>query len=256
MEVQREGVEVRAAAPGQVSRTRDGMADVSVRITGSDTIAERDCGNGVIIDHGQGWSTQYCHLAKGSIRVRPGETVGAKQPIGLVGLSGNTEFPHLHLTVRHNSVVVDPFAYGASRGGCNDGHSIWTPDLSPELRYQSGEIINAGFSDEAVTLQAIETGEVRHHALSSHSKAIVAYVRAIGLEAGDELTIELRLPDGKLLSEYRSPKLEKDQAQYFAFAGKKLTGPAWTPGNYTATCSLLRMGAEVERRTFQVQIDE
>jgi murein DD-endopeptidase MepM/ murein hydrolase activator NlpD len=46
------GVAVLAAAPGVVKGLRDGVADAAPFPTG------QDCGNGVVIDHGNGWETQ------------------------------------------------------------------------------------------------------------------------------------------------------------------------------------------------------
>ena len=54
----RAGVAVVAAAPGRVSRVRDGVADVSVRSIDRQSVDGRECGNGVVIDHGAGLSTQ------------------------------------------------------------------------------------------------------------------------------------------------------------------------------------------------------
>jgi murein DD-endopeptidase MepM/ murein hydrolase activator NlpD len=64
----------------------------------------------VLIEHGGGWSSLYAHLWKAS--VEEGETVGAGQPLGLVGQSGNATTPHLHLELRQRQaqglVAVDP----------------------------------------------------------------------------------------------------------------------------------------------------
>ena len=49
------------------------------------TTVALDIGSGliklVVIDHGGGWETQSCHLARGSIRVKVGQAVAAGQPI-------------------------------------------------------------------------------------------------------------------------------------------------------------------------------
>jgi murein DD-endopeptidase MepM/ murein hydrolase activator NlpD len=69
------GVAVIAAAPGTVRATRDGMADVNVAEAGFESVANVECGNGVMVDHDGGWATQYCHLKEGSIAVRRGDRV-------------------------------------------------------------------------------------------------------------------------------------------------------------------------------------
>ncbi|UYV37979.1 M23 family metallopeptidase [Rhodobacteraceae bacterium D3-12] len=93
------GVAVIAPAAGRVKGTRDGMDD-GAYMTNPDSIKNRKCGNGLVIDHGNGWHTQYCHLRKGSLAVRTGQQVTPGTPLGLVGQSGFAEFPHLHFSVR------------------------------------------------------------------------------------------------------------------------------------------------------------
>ena len=102
-----QGVNVLAAARGTVKGVRDGLPDVSIRNAGTEAIKGRECGNGVVIDHGDGWVTQYCHMRSRSIKVRQGDTVKAGTPLGLIGLSGMTEFPHLHFEVHIDGQHVD-----------------------------------------------------------------------------------------------------------------------------------------------------
>lgn len=70
-------------------------------------------GNNVVIDHGQGYQTQYAHMRPGSMTVRPGQHVETGDIIGYIGTSGNTSGPHLHFEVRENnrSVPVTNYFY-------------------------------------------------------------------------------------------------------------------------------------------------
>ena len=70
-----QGVNVRAAADGIVAATRDGMPDILVTDPNAPDVTGRACGNAVIIDHPDGWQTRYCHMKRGSLRVKTGVVV-------------------------------------------------------------------------------------------------------------------------------------------------------------------------------------
>lgn len=66
-------------------------------------------GNWIGIDHGNGVYSVYMHMS--SRLVKEGEYVSAGQTIGLVGSTGRSTGPHLHLSIRLNGSYVDPLNY-------------------------------------------------------------------------------------------------------------------------------------------------
>lgn len=252
MAAQRRGVAVLAAAPGKVSRLRDGVADISVKAPGAPPLNGQECGNGVVIDHGGGWETQYCHMAKGSITVKAGDTVTSGQAIGRVGLSGNTEYPHLHLTVRHAGVTIDPFLPTPGPGCDAKAAGLWTEAAARVLPYQTGAVLNAGFADRPLTNDEVEAGGLIPP--TAGSGVVLAYVRAIGLKAGDEQHLVLTGPKGEVVAETRIPRLDRDKAQYLVYVGKKRPPAGWPAGIYTARYEVMRAGAAAIRRTITLRL--
>jgi murein DD-endopeptidase MepM/ murein hydrolase activator NlpD len=106
------GVNALAARDGIVKIVRDGEEDhfpLSPEQLAKIKADKKECGNAVLIDHGEGWQTMYCHLKRGSIVVKPKQQVKAGEKIAQVGASGMTQFPHLHIGVIRDKDVIDPF---------------------------------------------------------------------------------------------------------------------------------------------------
>lgn len=60
----------------------------------------------IVIDHGNNIQTLYAHLSKMSVKV--GQTVGARELIGVSGNTGWSTGPHLHFEIRVNGSYVNP----------------------------------------------------------------------------------------------------------------------------------------------------
>lgn len=66
-------------------------------------------GYAVVIDHGNGWQTLYAHCSR--VLVSAGQSVQQGQKIALVGSTGNSTGPHLHLEISKDGVYLNPRVY-------------------------------------------------------------------------------------------------------------------------------------------------
>jgi TonB family protein len=96
--------------PGLDIAAKEG-APVLSTAAGAVTASEFDQqeGNVVTIDHGNGYSSSYHHLA--SREVKKGDTVAQGQLIGRVGSTGVSTGPHLHFEIRYDGQPRNPFDF-------------------------------------------------------------------------------------------------------------------------------------------------
>ena len=248
------GVEVRAAAAGVVTALRDGMVDASAEDTGLQPDDPQACGNGIALDHGGGWTTQYCHLRRGSLRVAEGDPVVAGQPLALVGLSGNTSFPHLHLGVRRDGQPIDPFTGLDRTDDCAPGERpLWRPEVADLLAYQPVLLTNVGFATAAPEREDVRRGRHQEDLLPTTSPALVLWVDAFWVEAGDRLGLRITAPDGTALVDDLTT-LEKASRRWFQFAGKRRPDAGWPAGSYQGEVRLERAGLDPITLTRTVEL--
>ncbi|MCR8826125.1 M23 family metallopeptidase [Pseudosulfitobacter koreensis] len=244
------GVNVLASAPGTVKGVRDGMADRIYSDANAQDLEGRDCGNGVVIDHGDGWETQYCHLRQGSVRVQSGDVVDRGHVLGQVGISGRAQFPHVHLSLRHKGAVIDPFdPDGQLQCGTPDPDTMWQDPPT----YRAGGILDVGFSDGIPAYADVKSGRAAEPSLPLDAPALVVYGYAFGGQTDDEMRLVLTGPDGVVVDQ--TEILEKQQAQFFRAVGKRLRATAWPAGAYSGTVILMREGHEIDRRAASITLE-
>ncbi len=248
-----EAVEVVAAAPGTVRGIRDGMADRAGYRQSNGDITDRECGNGVAIDHGDGWVTQYCHMREGSVLPRTGDVVEAGDKLGLIGASGKADFPHLHFSVRKDGQVVDPFDGRPASAECSPSgaESLWSEASLDAFR--AGGILSMGFLDAVPEYEDIWNEEISLEVFPENAQGFVAWGHAYGLQEGDVIDIRIISPRGEDFARdtYEMPR---DRATQFRAFGRRLPNEDAPPGLYTAEVTLLRGGEVIDQLTDTVEL--
>ncbi|MCU0732418.1 MAG: M23 family metallopeptidase, partial [Hyphomonas sp.] len=238
-----------AADAGTVTGVRDGMPDIDITADNAVDVSDRECGNGVVILHDDGWETQYCHLRKSSVQVRSGDRVRQGQKLGEVGMSGLAAFPHLEFLVRHDGAVVDPFAPG-SVSGCADQNldQLW---LAP-LPYVPTGVLDAGFSTEVPDYSAVKEGLTALSSLTQEASALVIWATYFGPRAGDRIHSHITGPEGFVFEDAYT--VERDQAQAMRATGRRKPANGWPLGVYTAILTYVRGDALQWRIERQIQV--
>ncbi len=95
------GQPVYAAAGGKIAYAAHDMPDQTPGTAPDPRIFREDprrlLGNAVVISHGNGEFSYYAHLQQASLNVRYGDIVRRGELLGLIGSSGQSPGPHLHI---------------------------------------------------------------------------------------------------------------------------------------------------------------
>ena len=95
------GIDIAAAEGSPIIAPADGV----VRATGHYFFN----GKTVLIDHGQGLVSMFCHMS--STNVQLGQRIKQGQRVGSVGQTGRATGPHLHWSVSLNNARVNPLLF-------------------------------------------------------------------------------------------------------------------------------------------------
>ena len=219
-------VSVIAVADGTVSRVRDGVPDqIFDARNDRRRLSDKECGNGMVIDHQGGLSSQYCHLKNGSLSVRPGTQVRKGERIGSIGSSGVAEFPHVHLSVLRDGKFVDPLtgkALGNEAHVCGDlSGSLLDSASRGALVQPTVAILDVGLSGTPPELHNLVRAGGPPLA-TGRSSSTIAWLWAINVDAGSRFRIKMVGPDEVALIDHTTSALPRRKANYLAYVGRKV----------------------------------
>jgi murein DD-endopeptidase MepM/ murein hydrolase activator NlpD len=233
----RADIAVVAAASGRVKAVRDGVADRLMKSEADRAaVAKIECGNGLVVTHDGGWETQYCHMRKGSVAVKAGDTVAKGDRLGLVGYSGAAAFPHVHITVRKDGKVIDPFSADTSSDCKAADRSLWSATAQEALAYTPTQLLQLSWTPRIYDDDEVEAGALAEFQPANWT-ALVLFAEAINLYKDDVMTLTVSLPDQDPV--VNRLVMQRNRAVQRLYAGKKLkaTRPS---GVYTGRMDITR----------------
>lgn len=255
------GVQVLAAAKGKVAGVKDGVDDAPHKgalLPGAEQPTGESCGNWVLIDHGDGWMSRYCHLRKNSVTPKVGDEVTQGQVIGAIGLSGLTRIPHLHFEVTKDDKKIDPFVGQQGQADCQLGRApLWSAAALGTIKYEPSFILDTGFAVGKPTSEWALDGKYVVESLPGASPSLSIWVYLIGARAGDDVRFLINGPD-KVTMLSKSVKIDKGYASWFGYAGITRQGSVFPPGDYTGIVQVIRKvnnKAEVYVRPVRIKIE-
>ena len=190
-------IEVIAAADGTIVAKSDGNFDRNCAFGTSDW-------NAVYVQHDDGSIAWYGHMKNGS---PTSKNVGARvvqgEYLGLVGSSGNSTGPHLHLEVYDSSQrLIDPFA-----GSCNAKNSDSWWESQPA--YESTQVMALTTASAAPVFAACgadgrlqDPGNYNAKSAFSRDETVWFVTNARDVPLGGRISYTLRDPSGAINGQF------------------------------------------------------
>lgn len=234
------GALVVAADAGKVIDATDGLPDLVASSKSQIKKGTPVCGNGVVIDHGLGKTTAYCHLKRGSIRVKAGDTVTRGQVIAAVGQSGVALWPQLGFSIQQNGYTIDPITGSSPAEGCGfkPRRVLDLPEGFKE--YQPVAIPTMGFATSAQTAQAVALGKVvRLVQINPSSPALNMWGMLLGVKKGDVVETVLKDGRGRIFHQQKLT-MDKDSDRQLINFTRPRGYAYWREGTYSGTITVTR----------------
>ena len=183
------GFAVRAARGGVVRGVR-GDSDVGC----GDLSCWTDA-NYVLIDHGDGTSGLYVHLAAGKVVVHEGDVVARGQMLGVAGTTGSSTGAHLHVQVQATPCLTDT---------CRERPGWWW-GRSVEVTFEDP----VGAADDVVgdvaPASSIEDSDSRSTPTSAGDWHNTTYTLSCGGLSARPVTVTVHNGEGRAPADGRSP---------------------------------------------------
>lgn len=213
-------VRVLAAADGTIKGVRKNKPDRLVRSEKDRSAVKNvECGNGVVIDHGNNIETQYCHLKQNSTNLSVGDKVKAGDTLGFVGASGLTQFPHLHIALRKDGEVIDPFTGNKPTNDCKrNTDNNWWIDQSILIAKRDAILLDSNITGAPIKHNMLK---IRSPSLAeTDNSATVGWIWYANLKREDQVFIKLQGPNGFEVETLTKP-MNNNKASWSGFVGKK-----------------------------------
>ncbi len=241
-----EGAIIMAAADGVVTSVRNKMPSDPYAVSVLGSRLSKSVGNSVVVDHGNGWETQYNGMMQDSIPVVKGDTVKVGQTLGKIERHTGLNYPSMQFVVRHKSIPVDPFV-GLYEGMFNKGMErkpLWKNDFEETAFTKDVGLVATGFSKEVPDIERVKRSMLDSSYFRGDDDQILFWGYAFGLKKGDKVTLSLYNPKGRMVSRHEET-LPKDQERYFSYVGRKAETYGLPEGVYRGSVTVKRDGEEL-----------
>ena len=205
-------------------------------------VAELDsgfCGGRVLIEHKDGWQSSYCHLNPELITVIKGQKVKAGDVLGLIGVSGQSQWPHLSFAVLRNGMVFDPFSGRTPLEGCLKASTpLWEGGMNP--LYEPAHVTNIGFTVGHVTNQEITSGAIAAaKEIATNTPQISLWAMLMNISSNDDISLKIEEPSGRILNQL-DIKIKNDADFHPIYFVTRRQNFLWDEGLYKGTITITR----------------
>jgi murein DD-endopeptidase MepM/ murein hydrolase activator NlpD len=241
----KQNISVFASKSGTIKSTRNNQEEFIYFNDKTKLEKGKECGNGVVISHENGFESQYCHMQKNSIKASPGDKIKQGDIIGYVGMSGKTEFPHLHISFRKNGKTIDPFTgefQDQQTLNCQNlttQKSLWNFDTKTKLKYINTAILDFNITDKIPNRKDTRYGKFKENQLNQNSKYLILWANLMGIKKADKIHFNIKDKAGNIVFQ-NTQTMKKNYAEYFLYTGKKLKSLNLKKDIYSATIKIKR----------------